>query len=89
VAAAHGARLWAERADGAAIEMGSQAPAGPAVLRVRLPQPADVVVLRDGAVLHRAHTATLDRDIELPGVYRVEARIDARLWLLSNPIHLR
>jgi hypothetical protein len=31
----------------------------------------------------------LDRDVELPGVYRVEARIDTRLWLLSNPIHLR
>ncbi len=89
VAPARGARLWAERTDGAAISMGSEAPAGPAVLRVRLPQPADVVVLRDGAVLHRAHTAALDRDVELPGVYRVEARIDARLWLLSNPIHLR
>ena len=89
VAAAHGARLWAERADGATILMGGEAPAGPAALRVRLPRAADVVVLRDGSTLHRAHTDTLDLDIELPGVYRVEARIDTRLWLLSNPIHLR
>jgi hypothetical protein len=33
--------------------------------------------------------ATLDLDLEAGGVYRVEARIDGRLWLLSNPVHLR
>jgi hypothetical protein len=89
VAAAHGARLWAERADGATIPMGGEAPAGPAVLRARLPRAADVLVVRDGAPMHQAHAAALDADIDRAGVYRVEARIDGRLWLLSNPVHLR
>ncbi len=89
VAPAHGARLWAERADGATIPMGAEAPAGPAVLRARLPRAADILVVRDGAPTHEVHTAALDADIDGAGVYRVEARIDGRLWLLSNPIHLR
>jgi hypothetical protein len=69
--------------------MGGDAPAGPAVLRARLPMAADVLVVRDGAPLHRARGQALDLDIERAGVYRIEARIDGRLWLLSNPIHLR
>jgi hypothetical protein len=89
VAPAHGARLWAERADGATIPMGGEAPAGPAVLRARLPRAADLLVVRDGAPLQRAHAAALDVDIDRAGVYRLEARIEGRLWLLSNPIHLR
>jgi hypothetical protein len=89
VAAANGSRLWAERADGAIIPMGGEAPGGRAVLRVRLPRGADVLVLRGGAPIHRAHAAKLDVDVEGAGVYRVEARLDGRLWLLSNPIHLR
>ena len=30
-----------------------------------------------------------DLPITDPGAYRVEARIAGRLWLLSNPVHLR
>jgi PHP domain len=89
VAPAHGARLWAEIADGETVPMGGEAPADRAVLRVRLPQDADVLVLLDAEPLHRTRTAALDFDVGRPGVYRVEARIDGRLWLLSNPIHLR
>jgi len=89
VAPAHGAQLWAERRDREAIPMGGTAPAGPMQMRVRLPQRAEIDVLRDGTLLHQAHEAELDLSVELAGVYRVEARIDGRLWLLSNPIHLR
>jgi len=89
VARARGARLWAEPAGGGSIPMGGEAPAGRAVLRVRLPRVADVRVLRDGVAVHEARAAALDLDIEAPGVYRAEARIDGRLWLLSNPIHFR
>ena len=89
VAPAYGARLWAERADGSTVAMGGEARAGPAVLRVRLPRAADIFVVRDGAMLGRAHAAALDLDVERPGAYRVEARIGGRLWLLSNPVHLR
>jgi hypothetical protein len=89
VAPAHGARLWVERANGSTIPMGGEAPAGPAVLRLRLSRAADVRVLAGGAVIRRAADDTLDLDIEHAGAYRVEARIAERLWLLSNPVHLR
>jgi hypothetical protein len=81
--------MWAERADGGFVAMGAEAPARRCVLRVRLPRAADLTVLRDGAGLHRAHAAGLDLEIAAPGVYRLEARIAGRLWLLSNPVHLR
>ena len=89
VAPAHGSRVWAERADGQMIQLGAEAPAGRAQLRVRLPRAAEIMVIRDGVPLHWMHGATLDVGLELPGVYRVEALIDGRLWLLSNPIYLR
>jgi hypothetical protein len=89
VAPAIGARLWAEREDGTIVPMGSEAPAGHAVLRVRLPQAADLRVVCDGATVHQAQRGALDLEIAGRGVYRIEARIDGRLWLLSNPVHLR
>jgi len=89
VAPAQGARLWAEGAGGGATLMGSEMPAGQAALRVRLPARAEVRLLRDGRPVKEAHTAKLDLPVADPGAYRVEARIDGRLWLLSNPIHLR
>ena len=89
VAPAHGARLWAERRDGRMVCIGGAAPAGPATLRLRLPRPADVSVVRDGSPIFLEHGAAVDLDIDRGGVYRVEARIHGRLWLLSNPIHLR
>ena len=89
VAPAGGARLWAERPDGSIIAMGGEAPADRSVLRVRLPRAAKLRVIRDGTLLQQAHDAELDLEISARGVYRVEAEIDGRLWLLSNPIHLR
>jgi hypothetical protein len=89
VAPAHGARLWADRDDGATIEMGAEAVAGRADLRLRLPRPADVTVRRNGAAIDARRSEQLDLDIADEGAYRVEARIDGRLWLLSNPVHLR
>jgi hypothetical protein len=89
VAPAEGARLWAERADGGLVSMGGETPAARSVLRVRLPCEADLLILRDGAPLHERLAAALDLEIEDPGVYRVEARVESRMWLVSNPIHLR
>ena len=89
VASAHGSRLWAERGDGQIIQLGEEAPARAARLRVQLPTPARMIVIRDGLPLHDSSGSTLDVGVERPGVYRVEARIGGRLWLLSNPIHLR
>jgi len=89
VAPGRGARLWADLADGGIVAMGGEAPAGRAVLRVRLPRAADVRLVRDGVTFHGGRGAALDVEIEGRGVYRAEARIDGRLWLLSNPVHLR
>ena len=89
VAPAAGARLWGERPDGSVIAMGAEAPSGRCLLRARLPRAADLTVVRDGAPWRRSHAAALDLEIGARGVYRVEARIGGRLWLLSNPVHLR
>ena len=89
VAPAAGARLWVERPDGSAVPMGAEAPAGRSVLRLRLPREADVRVVRDGTPVHHARGAALDLEVDEPGRYRVEARIDGRVWLLSNPVYLR
>jgi hypothetical protein len=89
VAPADGARLWIERADGSVVSMGGEAPAGRSVLRVRVPRTADICVVRDGTPLHESRSTALDLEIDAGGVYRVEARIDGRIWLLSNPLYLR
>jgi hypothetical protein len=89
VAPASGARLWAERQDGSIIAMGSEAPAGESRLQVRLPRAAELRIIHDGTLLQQAHAAELELAVAARGVYRVEARIGGRLWLLSNPIHLR
>jgi hypothetical protein len=87
---ATGARLWLERDGASEVAMGAEAPAGAGRLRALLPRPADVRVLRDGAVLaERPAARELALDVEQPGAYRIEARIDGGLWLLSNPVYLR
>ena len=89
VAPAHGCRFWAELGDGSSVEMGAEGAAGPSVLRLRLPRPAEVSVIRDGEPVHAERAERLDLDISQPGAYRVEARVEGRFWLLSNPVHLR
>jgi len=89
VAPADGARLWAERGDGRTVPMGGECQAQSVALRLRLPRAADIRVLRDGSPWLAAHGTRFDLDADAPGAYRAEARIGGRLWLLSNPIHLR
>ena len=59
----------------------------------RLPAPARVRLMRDGAEVATANGTSLEHRAEGPGVYRVEAYRDARgrerTWVLSNPIYLR
>ncbi len=87
-APAAGARAWFE-GDGPAVSIGAQARAARGVLRIRLPRRAAVMVRRDGAPLAAGDFESLDLDVGAPGAYRVEARIDGRFWLCSNPIYLR
>ena len=85
--------FWAEGAPGR-LEMGAQAPAGEWTLRARTPRPAALTLVRDGAVEARADGAReLVHEARGAGVYRVEARIEARgrerTWIVSNPVYLR
>ena len=75
------------------LAMGAEAPAGRRTLRVRTPLPARLRLFRDGEEIAAAEGTLLDREVEEPGVYRVEALRRAkgreRTWILSNPVYLR
>jgi hypothetical protein len=75
------------------VAMGAEAPAGRRTLRVRTPLPARLRLFRDGEEIATAEGTLLDREVEEPGVYRVEAlrraRGRERTWILSNPVYLR
>jgi hypothetical protein len=89
------ARGFAYWADGrAAVAMGEEiAGAEGLVLHVRVPRPASLTVLRDGAPVATAHGVALDHPVEAPGAHRVEARLTThgreRTWILSNPVYVR
>jgi hypothetical protein len=88
VAPARGFRFEADD-----LPMGAEAPAGRRTLSARTPLPATLRLLRDGEELAGGLGTSLDVEVEEPGVYRVEARREAkgrqRTWILSNPIYLR
>jgi hypothetical protein len=88
LAPAHGFRF-----EGDGVVMGEEVAARPLELRVRLPRPADVTLLRDGRPQAGARAGELRHRVEEPGVYRVAATLPAygreRTWILSNPIYLR
>jgi hypothetical protein len=59
-------------------------------LSVRTPRPAALRLLRDGVPVASADDAAeLDYRPAEPGVYRVEARLGGRLWIVSGAIYLR
>jgi hypothetical protein len=56
-------------------------------VHARVPRPADLRLLRDGAeVERRSSAASLDHAPSSPGSFRVEARLGGRVWILSNPV---
>jgi hypothetical protein len=47
-------------------------------------------VIRDGRELtRRENVSQLEHQASEPGVYRVEAHLGDRTWILSNPVYLR
>ena len=58
-------------------------------LRARLPRRARVRIVRDGSVFHEVDADSLDLEVDSPGVYRLEADLRGRTWILSNPVYLR
>lgn len=82
------------RFSGHGVPMGAEVPLGEGVeLEVRLPHPAPVRLLCDGAVVAETKGTELRFKALRKGVYRVEAdqSIDGRPypWILSNPIYVR
>jgi hypothetical protein len=98
LAPARGFGFWAERSRAGlsheVLAMGAEAPSDDWLLRVSSPRRAELRLLRDGKLVASAAEATsLRRRTEGPGVYRVEAGLEAggrsRTWIVSNPIYLR
>jgi hypothetical protein len=58
-------------------------------LVARTPQAAQIRLLRDGQPIAEATASELHHSIELPGVYRVEAKLHGRPWIFSNPAYFR
>jgi hypothetical protein len=88
VAPARGFRFEADD-----VPMGGEALAGRRTLRASTPLPAKLRLLCDGQEIAGGLGASLELEVEEPGVYRIEARRQAkgreRTWILSNPIYLR
>jgi hypothetical protein len=57
-------------------------------LRVRVPDPAEIVIRHNGQPLFWGTGSELTFPTVGPGAYRVEVYLDRRLWLLGNPIRL-
>jgi hypothetical protein len=85
LAPARGFAFWADED----VPMGAEVRAAEHTLHVRLPRPAALLLFRDGSPVSREKAASLDHQVNRPGVYRVEARLGGRTWILSNPIYLR
>lgn len=89
LADATGFRFEAER-EAQTFQMGDEVPAASAIeFRASLPVEADVRLLRDGQPLASTTGRELTASAAEPGVYRIEARLEGRPWLYSNPIYVR
>jgi PHP domain len=92
LAASRGFRYYAEGPNGF-LPMGGEAPAASWNLHVRLPLRARIRLIRNGRQIRAATGSSLGVVVKEPGVYRVEAQLQAlgklRTWILSNPIYLR
>ena len=86
---ATGFSFVARGADGRTALMGGEVPAGAWAFEVSSPIPADISLLHDGEPLAEASGTELQADAADAGVYRVQAAIDGKPWVFTNPIYLR
>jgi hypothetical protein len=82
LAPAQGFAFWADD-----VPMGGEGTAK--TLHARLPRPAHVRIVRDGEVFAEMDADSVDLELDAPGVYRIEADLRGRAWLISNPVYLR
>jgi hypothetical protein len=85
LAPARGFSFWAS----GGLPLGSEAPFAGQTLHARLPRPGELRLLKDGALIASEFSSGLDHPASTPGVYRVEARLGGKTWIVSNPIYLR
>lgn len=79
-----------EGPDGRPREMGTEvAFDGRGVLRCDCPADAELELVLDGEVIAKAEGDSLEHAPERRGVYRVEASLRGRKWILSNAVYLR
>jgi hypothetical protein len=73
--------------------MGQEVEAIPRRLHARVPRPAALTLLRDGAPIATGQGTEIAADVQEPGVYRLEATLPHngvdRAWIISNPVYLR
>lgn len=56
---------------------------------ILVPIPGHINVVRNGVPLISSTGASLAFDVDQPGVYRTEVRLDGRPWIYSNPLYVR
>jgi hypothetical protein len=92
LAATRGFRYYADGPDGF-VPMGGESTAGDWTLHARLPLGGRIRLIRNGQQVHAVNAPSLDLEVDEPGVFRVEAQLQAhgayRTWIVSNPIYLR
>lgn len=88
LAESEGFRFWAE-VDGHVHQMGAEVVGDGVALEVTVPADAGIRVIRDGRISSRAKGRELRLDDVDEGVYRVEARINGKSWIYSNPIWVK
>ena len=72
------------------LQMGAEATFDrPTDLCVTVPIHAEMTLLRDGVGVRTTSGTSMNHAADIPGVYRIEARLDGKPWLYTNPIYLR
>jgi hypothetical protein len=71
------------------VGMGEEAPFARQTLIARAPRPAQLRLMRNGEQVAAVHGSELEHVAVEPGVYRAEAHLGDRTWILSNPVYLR
>ena len=72
------------------FEMGEDVPYDKkAKLRIELPREAQIDIMRDGRFLKSLVTGFVERPLIEKGVYRMEARLNGKPWIFSNPLYVR
>jgi hypothetical protein len=71
------------------LPMGGEAAFAGQTLVASVPRPAQLRLMRNGESVVAVDGYELEHVAAEPGVYRVEAHLNNRTWILSNPVYLR